>query len=627
MARYAYDVETNGFLPKVDTIHCLVLVDLDTDEVLRFRGDDIATGLATLQAADLRVGHNVVSYDDRVIAHVTGTVLDPDRVVDTLLVSRSFFSDIKQRDFSNSWKPHKVPPNLRGRHSLESWGARLGFPKDDYSARMKAQGLDPWAVWNQDMEDYCVVDVQLTVALYRLFVQRGALGDTIPPWLTLEQQVRRLIDQQETNGFGFDHDAAVKLMLELRQRHDELEATLRSLFQGWWAEDSVLIPKRDDRRHGYTAGAPVTKIKWVDFNPASTQHIAKVLISQGWVPKEDDRTETGLPQVTEATLTGLDIPGVPEILEYLMVTKRLGQLCDGKEAWLRAYNPDTGSIHGRVDTLGAVTARMTHSKPNIAQVPKVGTPYGAECRSLFVARKGWRLVGCDAEGLELRCLAHYMARYDGGAYGQSVVHGSKDDGTDVHTLTQKAIGLRSRNSAKTWVYAFLYGAGDMKLGSIVWSDMDPATRGPKDEQRFLRMGRQSRARIAKNLPALGRLVEDVKTAAKAKGWLRGIDGRCVRVRGLHSALNTLLQSAGAIVMKQALVEFWSMVDAAGLADDVRLVANVHDEFQMEVRGVEGLPERVGELAARAIAAAGERLGFRCPLAGAWGVGVNWAETH
>jgi DNA polymerase I-like protein with 3'-5' exonuclease and polymerase domains len=278
---------------------------------------------------------------------------------------------------------------------------------------------------------------------------------------------------------------------------------------------------------------------------------------------------------------------------------------------------------------------MTHSNPNTAQVPATHSLYGEACRACFFVPGGFRLVGCDAEGLELRMLGHYMARFDGGAYAHTVVNGRKEDGTDVHTVNQRLIGLRSRDSAKTWIYAYLYGAGNLKLGSVVYDDMSDERRaafndkypaGEAREKALARLGLKGRRRIEEGLPALGQLQALVKAKAR-RGFVLTLDGGKLQVRSQHAALNTLLQGAGAVVMKKALVILYDACLALGWKHGVEFafVANVHDEFQAEVR--EDLAEQFGKLASDAIRLAGEAFGLKCPLAGAYAIGSNWAETH
>jgi DNA polymerase I-like protein with 3'-5' exonuclease and polymerase domains len=272
-------------------------------------------------------------------------------------------------------------------------------------------------------------------------------------------------------------------------------------------------------------------------------------------------------------------------------------------------------------------------------------PYGKECRSLFMASTGMTLVGCDAEGLELRKLAHYMAKYDGGSYGDTVVNGVKEEGTDVHTVNQRLIKLNSRNSAKTWIYAYLYGAGLLKLGMVIYEDYTAEQReafnakheaGRTREKAIARLGAQARQRVEQGLPALGTLQERVKALA-AKGYLKTIDGGLLKVRSAHSALNTLLQGGGAVVMKKALVILFDELLRTGwvpnlVTGELRrgdnrmgFVVNVHDEYQMECD--DEVAEEIGQLGKDAIRDAGLAYNLRCPLAGSCDKGRNWAETH
>src|SRR5690606_12207499 len=252
---------------------------------------------------------------------------------------------------------------------------------------------------------------------------------------------------------------------------------------------------------------------------------------KGWKPTE--LTPSGKPKVDETILEALPYPEAKELSRYMLIQKRIGQLAEGDNAWLKKVDRD-GRIHGSIITNGAVTGRATHSNPNIAQVPKVGTEYGEECRGLFTARPGKTvLLGCDVSGLELRMLGHFMARHDNGEYGREVVEG------DMHTVNMNAAGLSDRNQAKTMIYGFLYGAGDSKLGSIIG-------RGRK-------AGAEMKRRLFKKVPALKQLVEGVQGAA-TRGHLVGLDGRLLHIRSPHAALNTLLQSAGALICKQWIVE-------------------------------------------------------------------------
>jgi DNA polymerase I-like protein with 3'-5' exonuclease and polymerase domains len=288
------------------------------------------------------------------------------------------------------------------------------------------------------------------------------------------------------------------------------------------------------------------------------------------------------------------------IAEYLMLGKRVSQI----ESWLEAVEDD-GRVHGKVITNGAVTGRMTHSSPNMAQIPNSGSVYGVECRTCWSVSDGKVLLGCDASGLELRMLAHYMKDEE---YVKTVVEGSSKDGTDVHTKNQKAAGLQTRDQAKTFVYGWMYGAGPAKIGSIVGGTA-------KDGQRLIDS-------FLKATPAIKKLRDRVSQYA-GKGFVPGLDGRKIWVRSEHSALNSLLQGAGAVVMKKALVLFYGKVQRNGWP--VTLVANVHDECQLET--TKEYVDIVGQAFVDSIREAGEHFKLRCPLTGEYKYGANWGETH
>lgn len=637
--RVRFDIETNGLLDSVSRVHILV-IQVDDREPMVFRRnhvyDSVWDGIARLvelsrtPGATL-VGHNVIEYDIPALRKLYPDAMRGFReaaVEDTLVIARLMYPDIKERDLKR-WKAGKFPGQLIGRHTLEAWGHRLGNYKGDFKG--------PWDTWTQEMEDYCVQDVAVTADLDDRFLERRAeWGDV--RCFSLEHEVAWILARQQRRGFAFDEQGAASLYALLIGRKAELHRELVALYGRFYVKGKQKVPKKSRcMRKGvacptyYVEGAPYTEVIDTEFNPGSRDHIANRFITlHGWEPVEF--TPEGDPKIDETVLRGVDYPGRDLLIDYLTVTKRLGQLAEGKEAWLRAVKD--GVIYGRVITNGAVTGRMTHMHPNVAQVPKVGSPYGAECRALFRARKGYVLVGCDAAALELRCLAAYMAKYDGGAYVQIVL--TSDDpevkarGDDLHSVNTRAIGLdpkgkyfgevKGRDIGKTWFYAFVYGAGDPKLGTIIlWL--------PISDRRCRLKGRATRAKFLQDLPAMGKLVEAIAKAVTKRGFLRGLDGRRLHVRSSHAALNTLLQSAGAVLMKQALVILDHNLQAQGLipGEDYEFVANVHDEWQIEARPE--LAELVGKTAVEAIRAAGEFFGFGCPLDGAYAVGATWADTH
>lgn len=666
-----FDIETNGFLDVTHTIHCLHTGDPDTGEQWRYSdikvydlwAGTIEEGLKRLAEADEIGGHNVFRFDIPAIRKVHPEWKPKGYVWDTLALSCLAYPKDELKDIdAKLQKKDKLPAAFFAKgyfagQQLGAWGYRLGEMKDDYEG-----GFD---TFTQEMDDYCAQDVKVNIALWRKVWSRLEKDGVPIESIHMENEVLRIIAGQELHGFCFDEEEARSLEASLMARKAELDAELRKAFKPWVepqkkygkpvrnvAKRKVRVRRWDENFEEYyitvEKGTEYELQKLMMFNPASRAHIENRLRAlYGWKPKAF--TASGQAEINEETLDGMEFPEAKLLKEYLMVDKRLGMLSSGKQAWLTHLKED-GRIHGRVNTNQAVTGRMTHSFPNVAQVPASGAPYGKECRALFGVPKGYLLVGCDAEGLELRCLGHFMGRYDGGAYSDTVVNGDKSKGTDVHTVNQEAIGLRLRDSAKTFIYALIYGGGDAKLGEIVVADMEDEARrkwlakhtediNPKDPRKrtyrdiaYARIGKSKRAAIMENLPALGRLIEVVQAKVKKQGWIRGIDGRKLPIRKSHAALNTLLQSAGALVMKKALVLMEEEYRKRGWvvmwdhqSGELFFVANVHDEVQIEAK--ETIAEEAAAIAKECIRRAGEYFEFRCPLAGSADVGSNWSETH
>lgn len=609
-----FDLETNGLLSDLTKIHCLVIYDMETQQVLNCKNlknnitdgkySVIETGISMLQDADEIAGHNIVKFDIPAIQKLYPSFKPKGKIFDTLLVSKLAYPDIGEID-DRYIRKGRYPAKIRGKYSLKAWGYRLGELKGTYNEQE-----DCWSEWSLDMQRYCEQDVTVTKKLYNLLKSKNISQEAIE----LEQEFACIIGEQEQRGVSFDFDKAIELKADLYQQKYEIEKQLKQVFEDEVVEE-IFIPKVNNTKKGYIKGQPFIKKKIIEFNPASRQMIADRLIKKyNWKPKI--KTETGKPKIDETVLETLDYPEAPLLKDYFLLIKTLGQLSDGKNAWLKMYNLKTEAIHGQVDTLGAVTGRCTHNRPNLAQVPAVSKDkegnilygikggWGYECRSLFRARKGYKLVGCDASGLELRCLAYYMGDE---AYTHEILNG------DIHTKNQHAAGLATRSEAKRFIYAFNYGGGDSLIGSIVGGT---AKDGKEIKKKFLA-----------SLPALDKLIKNVKHKAKTRGFLYGLDKRRLKVRAVYLALNVLLQSAGAVVMKKALCILYQSLLNRGWKQgiDFAFVLNIHDEYQAEVR--EEKVEEYKTLAVEAIRKAGEYFNFRCPLDGEAKVGTNWAETH
>jgi len=498
-------------------------------------------------------------------------------------------------------KKKYIPTKLYGSHSLKAWGYRLGMTKGDFNHE-----TTDWSKFTDEMADYCAVDVALTSILFNHLCETECSDEAVK----LEHEFAHVIQRQVENGFAFDVKKGQELYVSLLKRQEELGKGLRDSYGSWYVSDGELTPKKNNLKRGYTAGCSLTKIKKVEFNPNSRDHVAQRLKADGWIPK--DFTPNGKPKIDETVLGGLQLPHCKELKEHFLISKRISQLAEGDNAWLKLEK--SGRIFGNVNTNGAITGRCTHSFPNVSQVPAIYSPFGKECRELFKASNGKVLVGCDADGLELRALAGYLTKYDSGKYVKAAVEGSSRKGTDIHSLNQKLLGLQSRDTAKTFFYAFIYGAGNEKLGKILGTTITG--------------GKNARMKLLNGVDGLLRLTEAVKQAYRRRGHLIGLDGRRLYVRSEHSALNTLLQSAGAILMKMALVLLDERLQFLGLdpGNDYEFVANIHDEFQIECK--EKYAKRfIGPQAERAITRAGEYYEFGCPLSGTFKIGRNWAETH
>ena len=577
MKKFLVDLETDGLLHELTKMHLIVCKDVETGEYLIGRDKKgIKDVLEVIQTGHL-VGHNLLGFDLEVLKRLYGFTVPTHQVTDTLILSRLRYPDLRNRDFEK----RELDSKLQGSHSLKAWGLRLGFTKGDYGEHEGA-----WDFYDKEMEEYCIRDVDLTHKLWEFLDTDRNRED-----VNLEHEIAKICYDQEWFGFPFDTEKAVKLYAKIIERKDSLESELQDAFGSWVLDEG-------ERKKGL-----YHKISIIKFNPNSRAHIAKRLRDlRGWEPK--DFTPSGEPKVDEKVLSKLDFPEAKLMSEYLMLAKRIGQISEGNQGWLKLEKK--GRLHGRVNTMGSITSRCSHSHPNTAQVPSIKAPYGKECRELFKTDPGFSLLGCDVSGLELRCLAHYMGRFDGGAYGKVLLEG------DIHTANQEAAGLPSRDASKTFIYAFLYGAGDQKIGSILGKG---ASVGKKVKNQFLR-----------KTPALKELRKAVQLKAK-KGFLKGLDGRTIPVRSEHSALNTLFQSAGAIICKRWVVELHKLLQLEGYtyAQDYAQVAFVHDEIQMLIK--EDYVRDIGNLAVKAIGIAGDAYNFRIPLTGEWTCGRNWAETH
>jgi DNA polymerase-1 len=567
------DIETNL---KHDTIWLCVTKHNTTGEVKHWREAD---SLQSYLDGEQVVGHNIIGFDAPILKKVWGVGIPDNSLIDTLVMSRLYKPDI---DIVIPEQGKAPTP-----HSLEAWGYRLGSHKIGFT--------DFDSGWTQEMATYCEQDVQLLEKLYNFLTVTMTKEGFSQQSIQLEHEVAIICRGMEDNGFMLDMPKAMALHAILSGRMSDIEEEMQKVFL-------PIVEQRFSEKTGKQLKDKVTI-----FNVGSRQQIGDRLIKLGWKPTK--MTPTGQPIVDETTLKDVVFPEAQIIAEYLMIQKRVSQI----SSWLELV-ADDGRVHGRVTTNGAVTGRMTHSNPNIGQIPNASVAYGLECREMWVVPQDKVMVGVDLSGIELRCMSHYLQ--DAG-WQHELLNG------DVHWKNAQSFGLvpegtvkddnnpehkKARNLSKTLVYAASYGAGAVKIGSIVGAN---SSKGKKLLDNFIN-----------NTPGLAALKKKI-SKFMSKGHLPGLDGRRVWIRSEHAALNTLLQSAGAIIAKQWLVEANKKYKEHSL--DVRLLAVVHDEVVLEC--VPEQAELVKDLTIQAALDAGISLGFRCPVGAEGRIGKNWRDVH
>ena len=542
--RAIVDIETDAIDATV--IHCIVARDYDNGTEWSWVGEECHEFVSWAKNVEQFIMHNGISFDAPVLNRLIGSTIQLRQIRDTLIESQLF------------------NPVREGGHSLKAWGERLSDTKIEFKE---------FDCYTPEMLEYCKQDVRLTHKVAQPLDNEGVKFPTKS--IRLENCVRAIVDQQEKNGFTLNLRGAMMLLSELQEEEEGLVATATEMFP----------PKELQLK---------TKVKYIPFNIASRKQIAERLMEKGWKPTK--HTDKGNVIVNEETLSHIKMPEAQMFSRFFLLQKRTGML----KSWIKECHDDD-KVRGRVMTLKTITGRMAHNSPNMAQVPASYSPYGKEFRSLWTISDpdNYNLVGTDASGLELRCLAHYMKDKE---YIHEVVNG------DVHTANMKMAGLTNRDQAKTFIYAFLYGAGPAKIGKVVGGG---AAQGRELIESFL-----------SNMPALKRLRTQV-TEAATQGSIKGLDGRWLQIRSEHAALNTLLQGAGAIICKEWLVQMTKQINETKL--NAKLVGSIHDEYQFEV-SIEDTPQFC-EITKQAILDTEKILGVICPLDSEYKVGKTWAETH
>ena len=595
-----FDIETDGLYDQATKIHCIVIYDVNRQLTFSYGPDRIGDAIEHLRSADVLIGHNILFYDIPVIQKLTQAIFTA-RIIDTLICTRLIWPKELLYELDTEQYP-QVPPKLRGSAGLKAWGYRLADNKIEFK---------DFSEYSQEMLDYCIQDVEVTKKLWEHIVKQNYAQ----PSLKLEHDFALAINRQIRSGVPFDLDAALDLVDDLRAKQTEFETQLKKLFPPIEQEE-WFTPKVNNTKRGYVKGVPFRKVIVEEFNPGSRQQIADRLRNKyGWTPEKT--TEKGNPVLDDDVLEKLPYPEAKTLAEYMLIKKRLGQIVEGNNAWTKLVNNDDLRMHGDVVTNGCITGRCAHRNPNMGQVPAGYSPYGKECRSLFHAPNGWDLIGIDAKALELRCLAGYLAYWDNGEYASLVINPE----VDIHTYNQQQFGVETRDISKRLLYGMLYGCGAVKAGTII----DP---NEKDEYKLKTLGRNAIDGFMTGVPALKKLKQQIDETINERKYLIGLDRRALHCRSAFKGLNVLLQSAGAILMKQVVVNIHNNIEQnLGLpyGKGWEQLLMIHDEVQLTCYAE--YTEAIREQAMIAFPQAQEFFDFRCLIEGDSRVGSNWAETH
>lgn len=560
MSQWILDIETTRNKKHIHVVCLRSTINPEATRVFIDAGDFKQWILSHGSKPITFIGHNIIDFDKERLEALWGVDFTGCDFIDTLVMSRL---DNPVRD---------------GGHSLAAWGDKLGYPKMEF---------DDYDNFSPEMVKYCLQDTLVTLKVYTNLTFKLA---KIPEAVRTEHDLQTNLSRMRRWGFRLNVPYCQELKLDMEAELWQIEQSLAEVFP-----DKVEYVRMK------------TKIKVVKtpFNPGSRKQVAERLMELGWSPpKYTAPTKSypnGQPIVDETTLEGVDIPEAQVIRRYFLLQKRISQLAQ----WLE-YVEEDGRVRGSIMGIGAITHRAAHMKPNMGQVVNSGSEYGKEFRQCWIVDEGNVLVGVDLKSLEGRVMCHYTKDEE---YAKAVCYGTKDEGTDIHTVNMRAFGITDRDQAKTCYYALMYGAGAGKIAQVLRCTID-----------------QAKAKIDNffnNLPLLKLLKEKVDRLSK-KGYLVGLDGRHVEVRSAHAALNTLFQSGGAIISKVWLNIAREDLDSAGLLD-AHMVVWVHDEIQIECKKEDS--KRVAEIVKQAAIKAGEVLKVRVPIEADAKIGINWYETH
>lgn len=590
--RWIWDIEADNLLPELTKIHCYVLREVDTGEVLSFGPTEEEQKVARkiLTNASETIAHNGIGYDYLAVKKLHPEFELLGKVTDTLVLSRlikgDLFNDDWERDFTMS--ELGLPKKLWGSHSLKAWGIRLAEFKGDYDG-----GFEEYSA---DMLSYCVQDTLVTDLLYKYLMKHEPPEKAVE----LEHRFAEVCEEIGSNGWNFDMKKATALYADLATKRHVIEEDLKELFEPWVVE-TPFLPKRDNKGLGYKANEVFMKKKTVYFNPNSRQHIHKCLADKyAWKPQS--HTPNGQAIINESVLESLEYPEAKRLAEFFLIQKRISMLAEGKGAWMK-LTADDGKLRHRLNSNSCISSRTTATNPNLQQVPSSDSMYGKECRELFTVPKGWWLCGADLSGIEIRLLAHHLHPYDNGEYAAQVLDG------DVHSYNAKAFGV-DRPTSKKILYSMIYGMGDKGLGAAAGGS--PAK------------GKKLKNDYDKAVPAFATL-KRLLLKAFERGYIKSLDQRKLKIRSKHRCLSQLLQSGGSCVAKTWTVLTYDEIKKK-FGGEAYLVGFIHDEIQIACK-TKDIADGCGKIAREMAGKAGTTLDLKISIAAEHSVGRNWHSTH
>lgn len=561
-----WDIETDALDATV--IHLLVAKFLDKEGYYIFRDAENFRAFYEDNDDAEWIGHNSISFDSVVLSRLWGITIPLGKQSDTLVMSRL-------------WEP-----TLDG-HSLQAWGDRLGEAKIHFKE---------FSEYSEEMKVYCKRDVKITERVYRHL--KRMLSSFSEESIRLEHATQYIISEQIRNGFLLNKDVAMDIYTGALTEANRIEDAVIKYFP-------PIVTERYSEKTGKRLKDSVES-----FNLASPTQIVKRLDELGWKPTVATKTGKSW-KICQENLDTIpdtmpDGTSMPQCIKDLKKWKILETRWKTAKDWLDRMDGD-GRVHGQVIVPGTVTHRASHQNPNMANIPSITSERGLsglfayECREAWTVPRGSKLVGTDAAGIQLRVLAHYM---NDAEYTKTLLTG------DIHTFNKNALGefCKDRPTAKTFIYAWLLGAGQAKVAQILGCTV--------------RQAGEAMDNFLYSIPALKELKRKAAMAAQ-RGYLVGLDGRRIKIESEHKSLSVYLQGGETVIMRMANYLWYTQAKKEKIK--FKQTVWVHDEWQTEVE--EGRAEDLGKMQVKAIQDTGEYFNLNCPLDGEYKIGNNWAETH